>query len=132
MGSEFMTKKNETILDDNSDGVVYIEEALNNDDTTRPLKTPHLDEKTIATVKKIPSDGRYSLFKDKTKANEGDVYHIIRRDDLAIYEIRRLKDEYPLKIFGREIEAIEYGKLLIKNFGVSVLLHGRDGKVRTL
>ncbi len=129
-----MTKKNQDILDDNSDGVVYIEEALSNDEdeTTRPLKTPHLDEKTIATMKKIPNDGRYAFSKDKVKANESDVYHIIRRDDLAIYEIRRLKDEYPLKIFGREIEAIEYGKLLIKNFGVTVLLHGRDGKIRTL
>ena len=55
-----MTKKNQDILDDNSDGVVYIEEALSNDEdeTTRPLKTPHLDEKTIATMKKIPNDGR--------------------------------------------------------------------------
>ncbi len=71
------------------------------------------------------------LLPNKAEVKNG-VFHIIHRQDLLAWEIRQEGAEEPIKLFAREIEALEFGKILVNDYGAKVLFHGRDGKNRTL
>lgn len=72
------------------------------------------------------------MSKSKNKNEYVDTYHIIRRPDQLIWEIRKDSSSKPVKTFAREVDALKYGYVLADEYGAVVFFHGRDGSAKSL
>ena len=60
------------------------------------------------------------------------AYHISQRTDLHKWQVKASGAEKAIKLFATQQEAIQYAKAMAANQGISIRVHGRDGKIRSI
>ena len=60
------------------------------------------------------------------------AYHISQRADLHKWQVKASGAEKAIKLFSTQQEAIQYANTMAANQGISIRVHGRDGKIRSI
>lgn len=68
----------------------------------------------------------------KTENGGVKAYHISRRQDMNKWQVKASGSTKAIKMFNTQEEAIKYAKEMAANQGISIRVHGRDGKIRSI
>ncbi len=93
---------------------------------------------TSSSGTKVPKSKYNTRSKPRTKpapkTENGGVkaYHISRRQDMNKWQVKASGSTKAIKMFNTQEEAIKYAKEMAANQGISIRVHGRDGKIRSI
>ncbi len=105
--------------------------------TAKPAKTavktakPVADDAAATSVAEKPKTAKPAAKTAGTAAKtSGKVYHITKRKEDGMWQIKAAGAEKAIKLFKTQKEAIEYCKTLAGNQDASIMVHKEDGSFR--
>lgn len=92
-----------------------------------PKKQPVKQEKPVSAKAAAPAKEE-----PKKSASATKVYHISKRKEDGMWQIKAAGGEKAIKLFKTQKEAIDYCKKLAENQEANIMIHKEDGSFRKL
>lgn len=96
-------------------------------------KTEKAQKQEVTSNKKEKEEKPKKVTEEKPEQAKGKkVYHISKRKEDGMWQIKAAGGEKAIKLFKTQKEAIDYCKTLADNQDASIMIHKEDGSFRKL
>ncbi len=99
---------------------------------TKSVKEEKKDEKPKAASKSAETKQTKTAESKPAAKSTSKVYHISKRKEDGMWQIKAAGGEKAIKLFKTQKEAISYCKTLADNQDASIMIHKEDGSFRKL